>query len=286
MTAKKVHGLLVAVDGSDTSLCGVDWAAAEAASQQQELSLCYVVDTRPMVDLPMPTELLTELRKRARHVLDRAMVRVRQTHPGLTVHRIVLHGEPARELTTISDEAELTVLGSRGTGRFTALLVGSVCAQVTAHATSPVVVVHAAGRPDGPVLVGVDGSARSERAVGWAFDHAHRHGRSLQALHVFDDPMAVPSLGIPRNVDHGQARESAERYLADLVAPWAEKYPEVAIEHALCGGSAARSLVDASQGASLVVVGRRGHGGFAGVLLGSVSQAVMRHAHCPVAVIR
>ena len=286
MATEQVDGLLVAVDGSDPSLLAVDWAATESVASGRSLALCHVVDTRPMVDLPMPPDLLGELDKRAEQVLDRAVVRAHRAHPALLCTRLVRHGEPAQELAAAADLAEATVLGSRGSSRFAALLLGSVSSEVSAHANNPVVVVHPTAHRTGPVLIGVDGSDRSAHALEWGFDYAARHQLGVQAMHVFPDPMGTPSLGLPSNADHGRAREIAERYLAQAVAPLADRYPEVAVDEGACGGSAARALVDASRGASLLVVGHRGHGGFTGLLLGSVSQTVLRHAHCPVAVIR
>ena len=286
MTTEQVYGLLAAVDGSQTSLDGALWAATESVHNNRSLTVCHVIDTRPMIDLPMPPDLVAELDKRADQVLDRAIVRIHAGHPRLGVGRLTLHGEPAQELTAASGQAELTVLGSRGSSRFAALLLGSVSAQVTAHANTPVVVVHPTGHRSGPVLIGVDGSDRSVHALGWGFDYASRHRVGVQALHVFADPMGTPSLGLPPNVDHGRTRQAAERYLADEVARWTDKYPAVPVDEIACGGSAARALVDASRGASLLVVGHRGHGGFTGLLLGSVSQVVLRHAQCPVAIIR
>ncbi|MQS37876.1 universal stress protein, partial [Streptomyces katsurahamanus] len=148
------------------------------------------------------------------------------------------------------------------------------------------------GRPDpaGPVLLAVDGSPQAEAAVGFAFAEASLRGAELVALHAWsgwtgrgdDDP------GHPQNLvdDAGRLGDTEERVLAEALAGWQAKYPDVTVRRDLVRKSARQALIEASEEAQLLVVGARGRGGFTGLLLGSVSQAVLHHAHCPVAVVR
>jgi nucleotide-binding universal stress UspA family protein len=170
-------------------------------------------------------------------------------------------------------------------------VLGSVGAEVAAHAPCPVIVVRGEAHERHEVVVGVDASDRSHRAVEYAFGYAARHGGRVHAVHavhpVRDRAVSLPMP--PVSARPWMAPEhhlTARELLADAVAPWALKYPAVEVEITVVDGSAAWALVQASKGAALVVVGSRGHGGFTGLLLGSVSQALLRHADCPVAVVR
>ena len=135
------------------------------------------------------------------------------------------------------------------------------------------------GEPDArhEVVVGVDASDRGQRALEYAFSYAARHGMWVHAIH------AVHGRRTPLPPEDQQA---GRELVADAVAPWALKYPAVEIETTIAVGTAAAALRQASQGAALLVLGSRGHGGFAGLLLGSVSLTMLRHAHCPVVVAR
>ncbi|GAA2394135.1 hypothetical protein GCM10010170_107780 [Dactylosporangium salmoneum] len=162
------------------------------------------------------------------------------------------------------------MVGHRGRGGFTGMLLGSVGVALAAHATCPTVVVRRGsegGTAAGRVVVGVDGSHEGELALEFAFDHASAYGAGLTALHVYDRPAENHSL-------------------AEVVGRWTEKYPDVNARYHGVLGRAAEALVDHSQGALLLAVGSRGRGGFTGMLLGSVSQAAIRHATCPVAVVK
>jgi nucleotide-binding universal stress UspA family protein len=137
----------------------------------------------------------------------------------------------------------------------------------------------------------VDASDRSHRVLEYAFQYAARHGgrvhavRAVRAVHDQAAPLPMPPVSARDWVAPEQPL-TARELLADAVAPWALKYPAVEVEITVVDASAAWALIQASKGAALVVVGSRGHGGFAGLLLGSVSQALLRHADCPVAVVR
>lgn len=138
------------------------------------------------------------------------------------------------------------------------------------------------------VLVGVDGSDGSRRALRWAAEEARQHGATLRAVAAWATPVPPVGIGYAGLPWTGSAdlQKMTERTLAESVEAALDQGDDLVVEQSAFEGHAAKLLVDASEGADLVVVGCRGHGGFAGLLLGSVSQHVAAHAHCPVAVIR
>jgi len=181
------------------------------------------------------------------------------------------------------------VVGARGHGAVTGLLLGSVSQHVSRHAPCPVVVVREQADPKARrIVVGVDGSPSGDNAIGFAFDAASRNEAPLVAIHAWHDVTASrvvgPSYAALANVAERIA--AGERLLAEALAGWAEKYPDVTVTREAIPVHPARVLADATEHAALVVVGSRGRGEFTGLLLGSVSQAVLHHARCPVAVAR
>jgi nucleotide-binding universal stress UspA family protein len=180
-------------------------------------------------------------------------------------------------------------LGSRGMGGFVGLLVGSTAVHLSAHGRCPVLVVREVGDEAGPVVVGVDGSVMGEQAVGFAFAEAALRKAPLRALHAstWNAPLPAPQdAAVPYANPPGALAGEEERLVSEALAGHRERYPEVPVEDQVVHGRTREALIEASHSAQLLVVGARGRGGFAGLLLGSVSQAVLHHAHCPVAVVR
>jgi nucleotide-binding universal stress UspA family protein len=141
----------------------------------------------------------------------------------------------------------------------------------------------------GLVVVGADGSEAGERAVGFAFAQAGFRSVGLVALHTWttwNAPLPAPSNPAEPYVNPSALAEEEQRLLHEALAGQQERYPGVKAEHRVVHGSARETLIEASRFAGLVVVGARGRGGFTGLLLGSVSQALLHHAHSPVAVVR
>jgi nucleotide-binding universal stress UspA family protein len=278
----------VGVDGSPDSRAALAWAAREAVHRHVGLRLVHAhIPPLPDPINPYPAPVYQDAVHAARVLLAAEADHVSGEYPELSVQRVLVAGAPAGVLVEESRTAGLLVLGARGRGGFTRLLTGSVATQVADHAHSPVVVVRHDVQPDGPVLVGVDGSAHSSAALGFAFDYAAAHGLPLVALYAW---RALPpgNLG-PVTVWHydpDQAAQEAARLLAEQLAGWSTKYPDVPVTpRPVLSFNPAETLVDASPTASLVVVGCRGRGGFAGLLLGSVSRTLVHHAHAPLAVV-
>jgi nucleotide-binding universal stress UspA family protein len=288
--AEKKPEILVGVDGSEPSLRAAEWAASDAAATGASVTVCYVSDVSPLADVPLPQEVRQAGRAYGHRMVDRALVRIHQTALVDAAGEVV-NGNPAAELVRRAAGADQVVVGSRGTGGFERLVLGSVGAEVAAHAPVPVVVVRGDEHDRHEVVVGVDESDRSHHALEYAFQYAARHGgrvHAIHAVHAVHDRVALlpmPPVSARDWVAPNQDL-TARELLADAVAPCVLRYPAVEIEITVVDASAAWALVQASKGAALVVVGSRGHGGFAGLLLGSVSQALLRHADCPVAVVR
>jgi nucleotide-binding universal stress UspA family protein len=282
--------VVVGVDGSQAALNAVRWAAAEALSMQCPLSLVHTLEW-PLVSYPVPAGLRAdwtqEMHEQGRRWLREAQETAKLAAPGVQTQMHLFTGDPRERLIAEAEHARELVVGSRGLGGFAGMLLGSTSATVTQHAVCPVVVVHGQGAPTGPVVVGLDGSAASEPALGYAVQAAARAGATLRAVHAWDDlgvlhsPIA-PAEAVPVN----EIEAAAHRMLAEQLASWQEKYPDTVVEAQVIHERPAAALIELGHQARMIIVGSRGRGGFTRLLLGSVSQAVARHATCPVIVCR
>ncbi|BCJ57115.1 hypothetical protein Jiend_05370 [Micromonospora endophytica] len=210
-----------------------------------------------------------------RKMLEQSAAELAERWPGLSIEVRQVAGGPGATLVEESRRAELVVVGSRGLGGFAGLLLGSVGTQVAAHAHCPVLVVRPPDRPvptEGPVLVGVDGSEPAELAVGYGAEEAARRGTELVLVHVADERDAAED-------------GAAAALLATAAAAVRGSHPDLVVtERLLTAAKPDQALIEASGEAALVVAGSRGRGGFTGLLLGSVGQALVHHARCPVLV--
>jgi nucleotide-binding universal stress UspA family protein len=280
--------ILAGVDGSESALAAARWAALEAQGLRAPLRLVTVFGWVPAPELEDPfrpsSGAWDSLRDQAQQALDTAAAEARRAAPDVALTTELLVGAAADLIVSGSAHARLLVVGHRGAGGFGTLVLGSVGSAAAAHAACPVVVVRGESTPtDGPVVVGVDGSRLSEAALAFAIDAAVRRGTSLVAVHAWQDA-ANPRVAALIDWKAVAAEEAA--VLAERLAGWQEKHPDLTIERRVVRDSPAHELTALSEEAQLVVVGSRGRGGFAGLLLGSVSQALLRHAACPVAVVR
>jgi nucleotide-binding universal stress UspA family protein len=271
--------VVVGVDGSPDSYAAVELGAWEANRRGLPLRLVHGVVPPVAYGPTFSAARLsgTELAQ-ARGLLDDTATALTDRYRRLIVTQAAVVQGPAGLLVDESATASLVLVGSRGHRVLTRLLGGSVSGQVAAHAHTPVLIVRESDRVPGtgPVVVGVDGSPSAAAALAFAAEEADARDVPLIAVHA-----------LPRHPhDPDEARRQADRMLSAAVTGWTDKYPGLVLRHCVVDGvNPADSLREAAAGAGLLVVGCRGHGGFATLLLGSVSQSLAGNAPAPVAVV-
>jgi nucleotide-binding universal stress UspA family protein len=288
------QGVVVGTDDSPSSRVALQWAAREAAMRHAPLTVVHVAPSLEVAASTtvwpagrVPAEVLEIQENEARRVIADAIKVVEDSVAGGDRPEIdseLFFGGPVPTLVDVSKEAQLVVVGCRGrTGRHRRLL-GSVSTGLIHHAHCPVAVIHdeVPSSAQQPVLVGIDGSRASELATAIAFDEASWRGVDLVALHVWGDADMSTVFG----VDPSVVQSAADKTLAESLAGWQERYPEVTVQRVVEFERPVRHLLDQAERAQLVVVGSHGRGGFAGMLLGSVSTAVAQEARVPVIVAR
>jgi nucleotide-binding universal stress UspA family protein len=282
--------IVVGVDGSSSALEAVEWAAQECARHRVPLRLVHalLIPVRGYPELLIAEhEVRQAMEGQAATWLAEAERTARANAPTVDVEAVRLTGAVVPVLVEESRRARMIVLGSQGLGGFTGLLVGSTAVGLSAHGACPVVVVRGTPAADAPVVVGVDGSPASEAAIGFAFEAASTRGVPLTAVMTWTDFLVDSPYNEARlAIDWEQVQEAERRLLAQRMAGWQEKYPDVRVDRVVLRDRPVRALLKLAEDAQLLVVGSRGHGGFTGMLLGSTSQALVYHAPCPLAVVR
>ncbi|ORW85918.1 universal stress protein [Mycobacterium sp. IEC1808] len=284
-------GIVVGIDDSPAARAAVQWAARDAELRNVPLTLVHAVspEVTTWLRTPVPAGVLRWQQEHGRRLVDEALKVVeassRRGGPA-AINTEILSSGAVPTLIDLSKEADLLVTGAQGSGRWPGRLLGSVSSALLRHAHCPVAIIHedprTPGAGQGPVLLGIDGSPASEPATAIAFDEASRRDADLTALHAWSD---LDRSEWPE-IDWPATQSAAEEVLAERLAGWQEQYPDVRVTRAVVQAQPARQLVAQSAGAQLVVVGSRGRGGFAGMLVGSVGEAVAQMARAPVIVAR
>jgi nucleotide-binding universal stress UspA family protein len=284
-----IREIVVGVDGSAESDAALRWAAQEAQRHGAELTAVHAYEQDQLgIRTPLENTHRHDLESIARAIVDSAVTEVQSVAPAVRVRGEAISGSAADCLIRAAESGATVVVGSRGRGGFAGLLLGSVSQQVATHATAPVVVVRdGAGRQDGPIVVGVDEAEASDHVLAVAFEEASLRGAPVVVLHAYLLGAEAWGRDVPSGAeDEDLLRTTESNGLDAIAAPWRDKFPTVQVDAVAVEGQAAAQLVEASAMAQLIVVGSRGRGGFAGLLLGSVGLHLLHHASCPVLIVR
>jgi nucleotide-binding universal stress UspA family protein len=283
--------VLVGVDGSEESLRAVEWAARQAKRHGSPLRIASAPAMPPRMRTQIdPVTVANALRGMSAQALAAALTRTEEVAPGLSVDTGLLSGPPAVALAAAAGDASMLVVGARGIGGFTAMILGSVSRYVAMHAACPVVVVRQeTSAVHREIAVGIRDTENGTAALAFAFEEAALRDADLVAVHaLFWLPSAlhVPGAGggTLQAAAHEEVLAEAASQLAGMLAGWQDKYPAVRVRQDVVRGHPARVLASYSARADLVVLGRHG-GHAAGSAVGSVQHAVLNHAHGPVAIV-
>lgn len=289
--------VVVGYDDTPEARAALEWAADWAIREGCRLMVACAVDpVLPAGPRSAPGPDVAALRHAVVRVAGRGADLVRDAHDQLDVRSIGAVGHPSAELVALSDSADLVVVGHRARRDHPAASLGSVSFALSAHARCPVVVVQGdrrAGLGEGrPVVVGVDSSRPSQRAVAFAAEAAAAAHVELIIASAWSGHEVEPWLaelwgaatsGVDRAADEYERAVSCVTAAEDLVH---QTHPDVRTSTRTPQGSPPEELLAEARDAGLLVVGARGAGGFAGLMLGSVSRGVLRQADLPVAVVR
>jgi nucleotide-binding universal stress UspA family protein len=271
------YGIVAGYDGSPGSGEALRWAASEAQARGATLTVCLAWAPDHMM-LPTEAALFDLARQRGSEILNRGLPYAWSVLGPGRVHAELV-GEPAsRALCERSRAAEMVVVGSRGHGGVAGLRLGSVPWHLAAHGHGRIVIVRGEWRPvaesPGPVVAGVDGSPDSWAALTFAFEEAALRDVPLVAVCALADSPGL--FGAARRMEEGFSREMTLRE---------KEHPDVTVLRQVAVGTPRPALLRATAGARMLVLGARGLGGLDGMSLGSVAQALLHHAPCPVAIV-
>lgn len=285
--------LLVGVDGTEGSVEALRWAAHEAARRSAPLHVMTCAELPVAVEAGLigsggaTGSAMDSIVAEQEAVNQGAVNLVRSFGLDIEVSGDTVLGAPAYALVGAAHPDDIIVVGATShPGRLTEVL-GSVATVIAHRAHCPVVVVHGTDRRDaklGRIAVGVDGSACGDHALVWAAEEAQRCGAELLLVHGWTYPYQGPRNGASEarddmKLDAMRMLEACSKRVKDLA-------PALRVHSIISEQSPAKAIIDAGKEADLLVVGSRGHGGFAALLLGSVSRTVLQHSAVPVVVVR
>ncbi len=286
------HRIVVGVDGSEAAGVALEWAARQAARTAAELEVVTTFGPNYVFVTPEEEQQATD------EVLGEAAARIADLVPPAAVTSLSRRGLADEILVEASTGADLLVVGTRGLGGFRGLALGSVSRKCLHRSSVPIVVVRGPddrkstselsgaglsdeGAPGHRIVVGVDGSVSSAAALEWAAHQASLTGALLEVVMAWEWPTVYG--WSPATAEYSPQGD-CETLLARAISPIQERYPDLTVQSVAAESPAAALLVKESYGADLLAVGSRGHAELTGLLLGSVSEHCVVHAHCPVLV--
>ena len=257
--------IVCAVDGSDASKTAAKWAANTAVKRGIPLRLVSSYSMPQFLyaeGMVPPQELYEDLEAETLEKIEEAKKVAVDFVPDVDVSHQIEEGSPIDMLLDLSEQCTMIVMGSRGLGGLSGMVMGSVSAAVVSHASCPVVVVREDNHVTeetkyGPVVVGVDGSGVSQKAIENAFKEADARGAELIAVHTWMDMQVQASLaGLSAAQQQWQVVEEEQNaLLGHRLAGWQERFPDVKVTKVVTRDRPVRALADASEGAQLLVVG-------------------------------
>ncbi|WP_427868820.1 universal stress protein [Leucobacter luti] len=275
---------LIGVDGSEQSRVALAWGLARATERGASVELLHVADDSFLSE---SVAFLSEAQQASEQMLQAEIEYARSLGYKGEISGTAVVGHPIAEVEEASKRADLLVLGAHEGSRFAGSFFGTRAVKVAATAHCPVAVIpKTSPAPGGSVVVGVDGSEASKKAIAFAAEEASTRGLALTAVYAWMPPL-TPGLEYLWSEELVESqRSAAEEAIAIGVAGLASRYPDLEIRREIVQSPPVAALVDTAQGAELLVVGSRGRGGITRLLLGSVSHGVLQALPCPVVVTR
>ncbi|QWC84466.1 universal stress protein [Nocardioidaceae bacterium] len=283
--------VVVGVDGSSDSENALVWAAGRAAKERRVLVVLHAVNLAAAYSQALVyadgidrDTLVRRFESNAQRVADEAAERAAALQPDLDVRALISRDDARNALLRAAHDAWMVVLGSRGRGPVRSMLLGSVGATVSRRAECPVVVVRPGGAGHrGGIVAGVDAGSSASSVLDFAFSEASVQRLPLTVLHTHVDKVAL-AVGL-HTLGDARDTEDATRLLAEVVAGYQEKFPDVQVTRTVRGEEAASALLSTDPEASLVVVGRSRHSGPLAALRVGLATTVLEHANTTVAIV-
>ncbi|MBL3700406.1 universal stress protein [Leucobacter luti] len=275
---------LIGVDGSEQSRVALAWGLARATERGATVQLLHVADDSFLSE---SVAFLSEAQKASEQMLEAEVAYARSLGFTGEISGSAVVGHPIAEVEEASKSADLLILGQHSGTRFAGSFFGTRAVKVAATAHCPVAVIPTVdATPNAGVVVGIDGSEASQRAIAYAAEEASFRGAPLIAVYAWMPPL-TPGLEYLWSEELVESqRSAAEEAIAIGVAGLAERYPDLEVRREIIQAPPVAALVQAAEGAQLLVVGSRGRGGISRLLLGSVSHGVLQALPCPVIVTR
>lgn len=278
--------VVVAVDGSERNLSAVHWAADEAAATGADLILVTAVEN--LLERP-PRSYVNEAQRQAQAMLTELAESLETQVPRSRIHTVVELGSPEMVLLKRFHEPGVIVVGTRGLGAVSRLLVGSTSIALAGRSPVPLAVIpdswSQAEHAGEPVVVGIDPYGDQERLVMLAAARAEARGVSLVAVHGWTGPIAYPFGPASMVVELKQWALQAHEEFEKLVASWRNRFPGLTIQSAHVDQPPSTAVLDAAEAGQAILLGRSASHRFVGLPIGSVTRVVLHHATCPVIVV-